>query len=615
MRRLWTVALFTLLLLIPLGYASPISVKDSSSVADTISPTPERIYGEVIADQIFEAITTSDLRNIVHKFTENGSRYLQGPFEAQVEGPNLYAHDYIIRQLNELTNERIEIEIIGIYNNIVGKLPGYLPGTHPALVVGAHYDSPSGCPGANTNGGGVAALLTLARVMSQYEWPLDIYFMAFNGLHPAMPGYFMEGSEEVSVELRYRGFETLALFNIDTVMYPHPAVPNDERVQMGYDIYSDYTESQFWAELTRVVSNNYGINAIVPVDSESFPFWGASDHYAFSQRGFSGVVSAFESGGGIDPFYHTGEDTSSNPSYSYSLLKEVTASIGGSMAYVMGRTYGEPRIFNYSIITRSGETERFYIPITTATNIEISCRWFGGPATFHLRDPSDTIIGNAVFDDASAWEYTDLFDVPVTLQGLYTLTMHNSATQSIGFELIYSYDSDIENNGVLDSQEFWLDSEYYITDADSDGLTAAEELFLGTDDNNIDSDLDTLPDKFEVDNGLDPIDPSDGSADEDDDGLTNAQEYSAGLNMFSADSDQDLMPDLWELENGLNPLLDDSMLDLDGDGRTNLQEYLEETDPRMAEQEPIPTVWFIGPVVAVAFIVGFLYYRRTRFEY
>ena len=52
-------------------------------------------------------------------------------------------------ELRGLTCHNIEVEIPGVRPEIV--------------VVGAHYDSVYGCPGANDNGSGVAALLALAR--------------------------------------------------------------------------------------------------------------------------------------------------------------------------------------------------------------------------------------------------------------------------------------------------------------------------------------------------------------------------------------------------------------------------------------------------------------------
>ena len=45
------------------------------------------------------------------------------------------------------------------------------------------------------------------------------------------------------------------------------------------------------------------------------------------------------------------------------------------------------------------------------------------------------------------------------------------------------------------------------------------------------------------------------------------------------DSDKDGIPDWWEIRYGMNPGAADAYLDLDGDGRTNLQEYNAGTDP------------------------------------
>ena len=46
------------------------------------------------------------------------------------------------------------------------------------------------------------------------------------------------------------------------------------------------------------------------------------------------------------------------------------------------------------------------------------------------------------------------------------------------------------------------------------------------------------------------------------------------------DADRDGLPDAWELRYALNPGLDDRLLDADGDGQSNRDEFLAGTDPR-----------------------------------
>jgi alpha-tubulin suppressor-like RCC1 family protein len=70
-----------------------------------------------------------------------------------------------------------------------------------------------------------------------------------------------------------------------------------------------------------------------------------------------------------------------------------------------------------------------------------------------------------------------------------------------------------------------------------------------------------------------------GLFDSDSDGLPDWKEIELGTNPNNADTDGDGISDSWEVAHSLNPLLNDASLDPDGDGLTNLQEYLGNTDP------------------------------------
>lgn len=152
-------------------------------------------------------------------------------------------------------------------------------------------------------------------------------------------------------------------------------------------------------------------------------------------------------------------------------------------------------------------------------------------------------------------------------------------------------------------------------DPDLDGATNREEEQAGTDPSDPDTDGDGLPDGWEIDMGLDPL-ADDASADPDSDTLTNLDEYNQrlvgpyfgsthprkadsdedgltdpdeinihGTDPNNPDTDGDGMPDGWEVDHSLDPLLDDAAGDLDGDGLSNYEEYLNGSDPFNADTD------------------------------
>ncbi len=592
---------------IPPVVSSSIPVQGISYSVAPSSTTPMRIYGTNVAPEIYVSTTQTSYESFVFDLTENGSRYMMTDRDLNIN--NINAREWIIDQLTTLSAGRIEIDIMGNFQNIIGRLPGYLPGDNPGFVVTANYDSADNSPGANDNGSGVAVLIELARVMSNYEWPLDIYFYAFNGANSLNP---LAGSNEVAMELSNEGMEFLALFNVDTLLYQNRNAPMDERILLGYATDTSYHTGQYWAELAKMIGSFYGSDIIGPTPMGSLPIWESSNHYSFYQRSYKNVLCAYESGYMFDAAAGTVQDDFDNARYAYFLGRHTTSILAGTMAFTMSREYGEITHLYPQQTLAIGGSRTYRIAITTPTILNVTSRWFGGGVQLTLFSPTDAIVEMVTHSAASAWEPSLALSTAVTDVGLYRLVIENVNDEALGYEADIAYETDVDANGVLDHEEYWLDTALFETDSDSDSLSDALEIVLGTDPNVTDSDLDTMPDGWEYEIGFDPTDASDASEDADEDGLTNAQEYSGGLNPLSADSDNDSIPDLWELENGLDPLVPDAELDLDGDGRTNLQEYLAGTDPQTIETpEPMDFSWTIVPSAAVILIcVSVFVYRK-----
>jgi len=606
MKRLFIVVMLLFSFTLTPVASNTVSTEGVSVLSAGTPTNPQRIYGTNVASEVYGFTSQTSYESFIETISENGSRYIMIDERLEI-GNNADAREWIIDQLITMSAGRMEIELIGSYLSIVARLPGYLPGNHPGFVVSAHYDSRENSPGANDNGSGIAVLLELARVMSRYEWPLDIYFCAFNRANSLNP---LSGSKQVSLEAFNEGFEFLAMYNLDSILYQNRYADLDKRILLGYASDADYHVGQYWADLAKMAGSFFGYDIIAPTPDTSLPIWESSDHYPFYQKGYRNVLCAYESGYMYDATTGTSTDIMTHRFFAKYLGRETTGILAATMAFTMSRAYGQKIHLYPDGIVNGGSTRVYQIAITTPTTINITCRWFGGGAAFRLYTPDDTLHASEMYSTASAWAPSLALSTTVTDAGLYRLEIGNLNDASIGYEAEIVYESDMDNNGVKDHEEYWLDTALFESDADMDSLSDAMEIVLGTDGNVTDSDSDSMPDGWEYEQGFDPTDATDGQADADSDGLTNAQEYSGGLNPHSADSDNDSLPDLWELENGLDPLVSDADLDPDGDGKTNLQEFEAGTDPNFAETEPLDLTWTVLPTGAVGLVIVFAYIYR-----
>ncbi len=558
------------------GFTIPVDPQD-----DSVNPL--RIYGEDLSRSIFQGVSQARYLGFIQKLTENGSRSTSHGNPPHFSSTNIHARNWISKQLQVLSNGRINVEILGSHKSVVGRLPGYLPDGAPVLMLGGHYDSVPGAPGANDDGTGVAAALELARVMSKYEWPLDIYFCAWNSEEIGLLG-----SAEVASIFDSRGIDILTYWNIDMLLVEDENAPVDERVLM---VHNHHTMK--FAQLSRAMSKNFGMNLVRPLMNDQFSGWSRSDHASFLSEGYENVLFAFESGFDSDSAYHSSEDAWDNPLYNYTVARDAVASIGASMAYTMSRAHEKLHTLQYNGYVRPSTHLSYYLPISTTTRLVLNGGWSGVGLKMKLYTPGKEEI--YTFSNSQEIAEDELIaNISLNLIGLYELVIYGNESSDVRFNLKAMYDEDLDNDGIKDSTQFWLANELFNTDRDSDGLSDALEIIIGTSSNSADTDMDGMPDLWEYEQGLDPTSP-DAQRDSDGDSLSNIDEYGNGTAPQKSDTDSDGMPDGWEVVNCTNPLIDDAYLDPDGDGLINIYEYGNRTYPHNIDSDvdTIPDLWEI----------------------
>jgi Peptidase family M28 len=87
------------------------------------------------------------------------------------------------------------------------------------LLIGAHYDSVRGCPAANDNGSGVAALLELARRFAEVEPACTVRFVAFVNEEPPFFMTRKQGSMVYARAARQRGDDIRLMASLETMGY------------------------------------------------------------------------------------------------------------------------------------------------------------------------------------------------------------------------------------------------------------------------------------------------------------------------------------------------------------------------------------------------------------
>ena len=194
------------------------------------------------------------------------------------------------------------------------------------VVVGAHYDSAPGSPGANDNATGSAAVIELARNLMQIDIAQDreIRLVLYTNEEPPYFKTAQMGSFLHARDLYTRGEEVMAMLSLETIGWY-----SDERGSQNYPpplntIYPDTGNfigcigDMGSRPLVQRVIGSFRRHAKFPSEGiaapASIPGVDWSDHWAYREHGYPALMVT-DTAPYRYPYYHTAQDTPDKVDY------------------------------------------------------------------------------------------------------------------------------------------------------------------------------------------------------------------------------------------------------------------------------------------------------------
>jgi Iap family predicted aminopeptidase len=203
------------------------------------------------------------------------------------------------------------------FRNVEVSIGGVDP-TAGVVVVGAHYDSNRGTPGADDNASGVAALLEIARLLRNDKPTRTIRFVAFANEEIPFFGTADQGARRYIAALQQRGDDVRSMLSIETIGYYATGAHTQRYPPPLNRFYPD--TGNFIGFVGNLGSRSLVHDAITafrrhtPFPSHgaaapaSIPGVGWSDHEAFWAVGIPAVMIT-DTAPFRNPYYHTRGDT------------------------------------------------------------------------------------------------------------------------------------------------------------------------------------------------------------------------------------------------------------------------------------------------------------------
>ncbi|WP_183344209.1 M28 family peptidase [Geomonas paludis] len=236
------------------------------------------------------------------------------------------AAQYVGDRLRE-SGLKVNEQSVLIEGRTVVNLEGVLEGKaapDEIVIIGAHYDSAPGTPGANDNATGVAALLELARAFAKAQPERTLRFVAFTNEEPPHFQGDTMGSMIYARRCRERGEKIVAMLSLETMgcysdqrgsqHYPAPL----DRFYPDTGNFIAFVGNVQSRELVRRAIGTFRKSTRFPSEGVAAPETltgiGWSDQWSFWQVGYPGIMIT-DTAPFRYPHYHQPSDTPEKVDY------------------------------------------------------------------------------------------------------------------------------------------------------------------------------------------------------------------------------------------------------------------------------------------------------------
>jgi hypothetical protein len=198
----------------------------------------------------------------------------------------------------ETTEQEYDIEG-RTYRNIEAELKGS-SAPDEIVLVGAHYDSAFGTPGANDNASGVAAALEMAGMFAGKAPRRTVRFVLFANEEPPFFHTSLMGSRVYSARCKRRGENIVAMLSLETIGY-YSDEPGSQHYPFPFNLlYPDtgnfigFVGNVSSKSLVKGIVGSFRSHTAFPSEGVAAPGWitgiGWSDQWSFWEEGYPGVM-------------------------------------------------------------------------------------------------------------------------------------------------------------------------------------------------------------------------------------------------------------------------------------------------------------------------------------